>query len=151
MGRNTAAVLAILMAVILAFLPGASTFASSIYKCSAGGKVSYGEHPCAHGKATALAVPPPSGDTAAARAQLERDKARLAEIEQGRSALEVAEQRDRARAARAASALRQKCERLRLKQKWAMDDLARAGREATAAARLKAKRQAEALAVECPA
>ena len=72
-----------------------------------------------------------------------------------------AEEGDRVRAARAAARQREKCERLRLKQKWAADDVARVEREAggvarvergaTHSARLKAQRQAEALAVECPA
>ena len=126
--------------------------AQTVYKCTLGGKVSYGEHPCAHGTATALKVRPAAPEAAAgAAAKLERDKARLAALEKGRNARALVEERERERAARGASASRQKCERLRLKAQWAVEDLAQAGREATSAARLKAKRQAEALAVECPA
>ena len=124
--------------------------AQPVYKCTVGGKVSYGDHPCAQGKTTELAVPPaPSGDEAAAA--LERDKARLAALQKQRSTLEAREERERARSARAAEATRQKCERLRLQVKWAGEDAARAAKAAAPGARLKARRQAEALAVQCPA
>jgi hypothetical protein len=124
--------------------------AQPVYKCTVDGKVSYGEHPCAHGKTTELAVPPaPSGEEAAAA--LERDKARLATLQKERTTVEAREDRERARLARAAEATRQKCERLRLQARWAEEDAARAGKAAAASARLKARRQAEALAVQCPA
>jgi hypothetical protein len=94
------------------------------------------------------AAPPP--DKAAAE-KLESDKARLAALQKDRAAAQLREERGHQRASRAAEALRQKCERLRLKQKWAREDLERMRGEALAGARLKAERQAEALAVECPA
>lgn len=124
--------------------------AQTIYKCSAGGKVSYGEQPCADGKATTLAVPPAPDPTAAA-AQSRQDKARLAAFQKERAARETREEKERERAARAAASVRQKCERLRLQGKWADEDAARAGKATAAAARLKARRQAESLAVQCPA
>jgi hypothetical protein len=129
--------------------------AQPVYKCTIDGKVSYGEHPCAHGRTTELAVPPAPAVAEAAEA-LERDKARLAALQKERSTVEVREERERARSARAAEATRQKCERLRLQVKWAEEDAARAGKAAagkagTESARLKARRQAEALAVQCPA
>jgi len=124
--------------------------AQTIYKCTADGKVSYGEQPCAAGKTTALAVPPaPSGKEAAEA--LARDKARLAALQKERAAISTREERERERSARAAAATRQKCERLRLQVKWAEEDAARAGKQAATAARLKSRRQAEALAVQCPA
>lgn len=125
--------------------------ANTIYKCTVNGKVSYGDQPCAAGAGTELAVqaaPPP--DKAAAE-KLASDKLRLAELQKDRAALEVREERERQRAAKAAGALRQKCERLRLKQKWMEEDLRGLRGEALSSARLKAQRQAEALAVECPA
>jgi hypothetical protein len=134
--------------VLCALAQGAA--AQTIYKCSAGGKVSYGEQPCADGKATTLAVPP-APDAGAAAAQLEQDKARLAEFQKDRAARETREEKERQRAARMAASVRQKCERLRLQSKWAEEDAARAGKATLASARLKAKRQAQALAVQCPA
>ena len=138
------------MAMVLCVLASAAT-AQTVYKCSLGGKVSYSEQPCADGKATALAVPPAPADTGGAAQDLARAKARLAALQKERGANEAREERDAQRAARAAAAQREKCERLRLTARWALEDLAGAGREATKAARVKAKRQAEALAVQCPA
>lgn len=125
--------------------------AQTIYKCTGGGKVSYGEQPCAGGKATALAPLPAPPDSAAAVASLERDKARLAALQQERGVAQARAAREGERAARAAAVTRQKCERLRLQHKWAQEDVARAGKATAASARLKAKRQAEAMAVQCPA
>lgn len=124
--------------------------AQTVYKCTVDGKTSYGEHPCVRGKTTALAVPPaPSAEEAAAA--LERDKAHLATLQKERLRAEQRERRDEGRRVRAAEATRQKCERLRLQARWAEEDAARAGKAAAASARLKARRQAEALAVQCPA
>ena len=123
--------------------------AQTIYKCTSGGKVSYGEHPCADGKATALAVPPAPSSAEAAEA-LKRDKALLAALQKERAAAMARDERDSQRAARAAAGMRQKCERLRLQEKWAQEDAARADKATLSSARLKAKRQAEALAVQCP-
>ncbi|MFC5460703.1 DUF4124 domain-containing protein [Massilia niabensis] len=147
MGR----IMAVMAACLLASGVAGGAGAQPVYKCTVGGKVSYADQPCAHGTATVLSVPPAPADAGKAAAKLERDKARLAELEKGRHARAVLEDRERERAARAAATQRQKCERLRLKARWLNEDLARAGREAAHAARLKAKRQAEALAVECPA
>ena len=125
--------------------------AGTIYKCAVGGKIAYGDQPCANGAGTELAVrAAPPVDKAAAD-KLASDKLRLAALEKSRAAEALREERERQRAARAFAVQRQKCERLRLKQKWADEDLAGTRGEAVAAARLKAKRQAEALAVECPA
>jgi hypothetical protein len=124
--------------------------AQPVYKCTVDGKVSYGERPCAHGKTTELAVPPAPSGVDAAEA-LERDKARLAALQKERSASAVREEREQQRTARAAATQRRKCERLRLQHTWAEEDAARAGKATSAAAQLKAKRQAQALAVQCPA
>ena len=138
------------MALVLCALAQAAT-AQTIYKCSEGGKVSYGEQPCADGKARALVVPPAPADTGSAARDLARDKARLAALQKERGANEAREEREAQRAARAAATQREKCEQLRLKAKWSLEDLAGAGRDATDAARVKARRQAEALAIQCPA
>ena len=142
-----------IMAVTAACLLAASAAVQSqtVYQCTADGKVSYGEHPCAHGVARALPRTTAPGDPAAAAARLERDKARLAQLERARNAQAQADERAHARAARAAALQRRTCERLRLQAAWAAEDAARATRQAAGAARLKAQRQEQALAVECPA
>jgi hypothetical protein len=129
--------------------------AQSVYKCTADGKTSYGDHPCAQGASTAL-PPPPTGISPAdtmgpqggdARTLLALEKARIAREKEA-----AREERAQAKLGRAAYAKRQKCDRLRLRHKWAEEDLARSVHGAKQeAARLKAKRQRETLAVECPA
>jgi len=129
--------------------------AGTVYKCSVGGKVSYGDQPCANGGGTQLALAPaPVVDPAAAEKSA-NDMRRLQALEKARIGSAAREdrllQRERERVAKAMAAQRQKCERLRLKAKWQEEDAGRARGAAVAGARLKAKRQAEALAVECPA
>ena len=149
MGRIMAVTVACLLAASAA-VPGQGQ-AQTIYRCTADGKVSYGEHPCPDGVARALPRTPAPGDAAAAAARMERDKARLAQLERARNAEALADGRAHARAAHAAAVQRRKCERLRLAATWARQDAARATQQAAGAARLKAQRQEQALAVECPA
>lgn len=130
--------------------------AQAVYKCQADGKTSYSDQPCAHGSSTRM--PPPAGialsDTQGpqggdARTLLAIEKARIAR--EKAQAKEEREGRVQVRQARAMQARRKKCDRLRLRHKWAEEDLARMvhgpKREA---ARLKARRLQETLAVECP-
>jgi hypothetical protein len=136
--------------------------AQPVYKCKAEGKTSYSDRPCAQGASQAL--PPPAGISAAdqmgpqggdARTLLEADKLRFArekERSRERARNEAREERDRARSLRMAQARRQKCGKLRLRQKWAEEDLAQTVHGPKyEAARIKLRRQAESLAVECPA
>jgi hypothetical protein len=131
-----------------------SAAAQAIYKCSVDGKPAYGDRPCATGQTIELAVPaaPPVSPDSGAR--LARDKTTLLELEKLRATRELRElreEREHARARRVVLAQRQKCDRLRLRRKWALEDSARVSGPRAEAARLKARRQAEAVAVECPA
>ena len=129
--------------------------ADTIYKCTDGGKTSYHDRPCG-AKAVALKVqaPPPAPE---ALERIARERAMLQEIEDARTTREAQEVRDgeRAeRARRAAAASQKRCDKLRLQRKWLSEDSARAGRDGGDGgerARIKARRQAEELAVECPA
>ena len=129
--------------------------AQPVYKCSDGGKTSYSDRPCAGGASKPL-PPPPGGISPAdtmgpqggdARTLLALEKARIA-----REKAAEQEAKAEARQAKTMHARRQKCDKLRLRRKWAEEDLARTVHGPKhEAARLKARRQAEALAVECPA
>ena len=144
------------------FLFWTAASAQGVYKCSAGGKVSYADRPCAAGQSTRLpppaagVTPPEAGAVATrdARTLVEFEKLRLArEKEKAReqNREEARAERSRQQRARAALAHRKTCDKLRLRRKWADEDAARAGGKTHDAARRKARRQAEALAVECPA
>jgi hypothetical protein len=131
-----------------------NTATAQVYKCRIDGKLAYGDQRCAAGPTVELAVPAAAATAADAARQLSRDQAALRELEQLRMASELRaqrEQRDQARLHKAAAARRQKCDRLRLRRKWADEDLARTTGAALEAARIKARRQGEVLAVECPA
>jgi hypothetical protein len=140
--------------VLAATLFSVNLYAQTIYKCSVDGKTSYGDRPCAHGASNVLPPLPagiPVGETAGvqtgdARTLLELEKLRMAREKEA-----VREDRQLAREKRAAQAKRQKCDKLRLRRKWAEEDLARTAHgRAHEAARIKVRRQAETLAVECP-
>jgi hypothetical protein len=142
------------LSFLAACLVCTSLQAQAVYKCSADGKTSYSDRPCAAGASKAL--PPPAGisigDTLGpqggdARTLLELEKARIA-----REKNQAKEEREQARLSRSAQVRRQKCDKLRLRHKWAGEDLARTSHGPKhEAARIKLRRQAETLAVECPA
>jgi hypothetical protein len=125
--------------------------AQAIYKCIDGERITYGDQPCGKGGSQLRVQAPPQPDPEAA-ARLERARAYLAEAERSRAADALREERASERARREAGAQRRRCDKLRLQRKWAEEDLARAaGDERMNEARLKARRQQEALALECPA
>lgn len=131
-------------------LASSTAAAGTIYKCKDGGRISYHDQPCGHG-AVALKVQAAPDPAPEALARLARERALLEEIEDARAAREEQAAREGMRAQRAAAGTRRRCDKLRLQHKWATEDARRAGRDDAERARTKAQRQAEALAVECPA
>jgi hypothetical protein len=147
------------LSVFAAILLCTSLHAQTVYKCRTDGKTGYSDRPCAQGASTRM-PPPPAGISAAdtlgpqggdARTLLELEKMRVdRKMRQKRETEAARDERAQQRLARASQARRQKCDRLRLRHKWAEEDLARTIHgPAHDAARLKARRQAETLAVEC--
>lgn len=130
--------------------------AQDIHKCIVDGKVSYGDTPCpaAATWASTLAIPvAPRAEpaaTAAAAASLARASKEAAALEKTRVARDEREAKLNARAAQVAATHERKCGKLRLNRQWADDDARRATAAAVDAARLKARRAAELLALECP-
>lgn len=125
--------------------------AQSIYKCTVGGKVAYGDRPCDAGDALELAVPAaPAPDPEAAQV-LARQKAALAAIEKQRHARQAAEAKAAARAGKASAQAERRCAKLRLQQRWHDEELARALSEQRDALRRKALRHRQTMAIECPA
>ena len=127
--------------------------AQPVYKCTHDGKTTYADRPCAQGKSVQL--PPPAGvRPEGAETVATRDARTLVELEKLRLAREKEQQRlDKAdaRTARAAAAHRKQCERMRLRHRWAEEDAARLTGRSRATAQRKARRAAQAMAVECPA
>lgn len=131
-------------------LASGTAAAGTIYKCQEGGRTSYHDQPCGH-TAVALKVQTTPAPAPEALARLARERALLQEIEDARMQREEQAAREAVRTQRAAAAAKRRCDKLRLQHKWADEDVRRAGRDEAERARIKARRQAEALAVECPA
>lgn len=123
--------------------------AGVVYKCHDGAHVSYADRPCP-GAGAPLALPPAPQPDPVQAARLATARAALAAIDRTRAAQAELDAHERERAGRAALALRKRCDKLRLQARWADEDLARSSDAAVAGARLKARRMAETLAVECP-
>jgi hypothetical protein len=133
-------------------LAAAASGAQAIYKCTADGKISYGDAPCAGGPSVALAAPPaPAGDDGKT---LARQQAVLKQLEHERrqnEAGEAREQREQARASRLAAVYRKKCAAFKLRKDWAAEDAMHAAGKTAARAQRKARRAEQKLALECPA
>lgn len=125
--------------------------AQDIHKCIVDGKVSYGDTPCpaTATSASTLARPAAPQVDPAAAASLARARKEAAALEKTRVARDEREAKLDARAAQVAATHERKCGKLRLNRQWADDDARRATAATVDAARLKARRAAELLALEC--
>jgi hypothetical protein len=122
--------------------------AQTVYKCAAGARVTYSDRPCDFGIVTPMpqaAAPDPE-----TRARFARQQALAAQLTERDTARAYLEDLDLARARRAATALKLKCDRLRLRQQWAQEDARGAASKSRTNAQTKAKRQAQSMALECP-
>jgi hypothetical protein len=137
----------LVLVLLLCAVPSA---AQPVYKCTVAGKVVYSDHACDGASSVALDIPAAPAPDPAAEEELRRQKALLAGLRKQRHAREVAEARAQARASRAAAQEARRCARLRLQQKWADEDLAKAAGDHQEALRKKARRHREAMALECP-
>jgi len=124
--------------------------AGTVYKCHDGAHVSYADRPCP-GAGALLALPPAPQPDPVQAARLAAARTALAAIDGARAVQAERDAHDVERAGRAALALRKRCDKLRLQARWADEDLARSTDAAKAITRIKARRQAETLAVKCPA
>ena len=128
----------------------ASASAQTMYKCMVDGKPSYGDRPCTNGVASELALAPtPAADPDTA-ARLARQHALAQQLTLRDVLADAAERQEQQRARRAAASQKIKCERLRLRQQWAREDVRSASKNASASFERKARRQAQAMALECP-
>ena len=137
-----------LRTLILALMCSTAS-AETLYKCSVGGKVTYSGKPCA-GKLTEIDVPPAPAPNPQAAKELARDKTLSAKLQKERLAREAREKRDEDAIARSSAARNQRCARLRLQKKWADEAAGKAVGPSREAAQDKARKQAEAMALECP-
>jgi hypothetical protein len=144
----------ILSAVLLTLI-AATSGAQTIFKCTVQGKVSYGATPCAAGESVEIKVPSAPADRDGHVASLARQKDSADRLERERHKREAADEREQERAGRAAAVYRKKCGLLKLNVQWAAEDAAGASADvankAAGKAKIKARRAAQKLALECPA
>nr|WP_315261097.1 DUF4124 domain-containing protein [uncultured Duganella sp.] len=140
-----------LLMIVMLWAAAAVAHAQSVYKCTVDGKVSYSDTPCPAGAQAATLEAPaaPKTDPAAAR-DLKRQQKQAGTLEKARLKQQERDDRDAARAAQAAAVQRKKCDKLKLNKRWADEDARRATGQASEAARLRAHRAGEAMALECP-
>jgi hypothetical protein len=144
----------LLLSLLLSLACGAHAAAQApgrtVYRCTVDGKTSYADRPCERGASVAL--PPAAGVDASLGTVRGDDSRTLLEVEKLRAAREgrerAAEKQDM-RAARAGAAHDKQCRRLRLRAKWAEEDLARHRGSKLEKAQLRLRRARESLAVEC--
>lgn len=123
--------------------------AQTLYKCSVGGKITYSGKPCA-GTITQIEVPAAPAPNPEAARDLARDKTLSAKLQKERQAREAQQQRDDDVVNRTSGARAQRCAKLRLQKKWADEAAGKAVGPNREAAQDKARKQAEAMALECP-
>lgn len=147
--HHGAAMLRLVTVLLIGVCPAAS--AQIIYKCENGAKISYGDQPCTSGKTSALALDAAPAPDPGLQQRLSRQKALADSIDQQRQASAAQQARFDARQRKLAAQRARQCKQLQLRKKWADEDLARASVRDTAPLRTRARRQAEQLALECPA
>jgi hypothetical protein len=137
------------MLTIAALLFAAAAQAQTIHKCTHEGKVTYSEVPCEHGSGSVLAVPAAPAADPHAKALLRQQQKEAKALEKDRKVREARQDREDARHDRLAAETRRRCGKLQQDHKWANEDVRRASPQSVDAARLKAKRAAERMALEC--
>ena len=125
--------------------------ALAVYKCEAGGTVSYSDLPCSTGKSSVIGTGHNTIgiEPAPADARLEQQKAELQRLQETRRRREAQDEKTAQKMAKARAAQQKKCAKLTLQQKWREEDAAMAVGKSAEKARQKARRMAEAVQLEC--
>ena len=137
---------------LFSLLAGSSAaFAQMVYKCSAGGKLTYASAPCDNASVSALAVPAAPAPDPRAALQFKHEQALLAALQKERVDREVRDARAAARAQHAAALHARRCAKIALQKRWADENADRAAGPGKEPLKRRARRMGEAMALECPA
>ena len=135
--------------ILFVFLAmGVAAPASAIFKCDAGGKVSYSDVPCDGGKVLEIKAGP-SSDTDTGTRQAAKEKGKLQALERERHRREAVEERDLRKASRESAARHKKCAAHARRQKLANADVAASTGLANEKARRKARKITEDYEAAC--
>jgi len=122
--------------------------AMAIYKCEAGGKITYSDEACPGGRAVDIQNGgKPVASDAGQRAA--REKSELERLQQARRKEEAANQKEQAKIAKADAATHKKCATLAMRKKWGEEDAAAASLKSAEKAKRNARRKAEKYEAEC--
>jgi len=121
--------------------------AFAVYKCEAGGMVSYSDAPCSEGKL--LDIAPSAGDAKDTQQRLAREKAELTRLENERHKREAKEAQAQLRADRVRASYDKKCSALARRVKWAREDAASATGKSAEKTKRRARRAQEQYEGDC--
>jgi hypothetical protein len=148
--RLLSVMLPALFPVLVLWSLSSGAAAQNLFKCRIDGRLVYSGEPCKGVPSTAVEVPEaPRPDPAYAK-ELKRQEAALAVLEKQRKAREKLDERDAESDARIAAVRRQRCDKLQLQKKWAIEAADNAAGLDKEPLREKAERVSEYVATECP-
>jgi hypothetical protein len=137
-----------LRTVLLCLLVSFSAPALALYKCKSGDTISYSDAPCPGGVAMNIDSPSPA-ESARARKQAAKEQEHLRRLDNHRRKQEAQDEKDRQRLARDHAVKQKRCTLLSQRKKWADEDASTASGRSQEKAKVKARRVAEQLEMEC--
>lgn len=134
--------------LLIGLLATASVPALAVYKCQAGGSVTYSDTPCPGAKELKLDTQP-LGSASRSEKQVAEDKKTLMRLERERRRDDAEQEKDRRRTAKARAAEKKKCASLARREQWAREDAASALGKTAEKAKLRARRATQQYEEEC--
>ncbi|MNR77948.1 hypothetical protein D3C72_86330 [compost metagenome] len=126
------------------------TPARAIYKCEAGGHISYRDTPCPESSSSkSISLPVAPSDSASAQQRSLREKKELQAIEAARSKEEAQAQKEYLRKSKEQENKRKHCARLQQTARWAQEDVRHANIKNIDKMKRKAQRATEKHDLEC--
>jgi hypothetical protein len=138
-----------LRTMLLCLLVSFSAPALALYKCKSGDSISYSDQPCPGAGEVLNTTPHAATDTAAARKRLAEEQKQVRQLENTRRRKEAQEEKERQRAEHEHAVKQKRCKLLAQRKKWAEEDLSTSSGRSTERARIKARRVAEQMELEC--
>ena len=138
-----------LRVLLIAVLVSLSAPALAAYKCTAGGKTTYSDAPCAGGKVIDISDPASPSEAVRIQQQTAQENKQVKQLESARHKREAIEEREQQRVARAYAVKKIKCASLAQRQRWSHEDADKAVGKTAAKFKLKARRADDKFQLEC--
>lgn len=134
---------------LLCLLLSLSLPAMAVYRCEAGGKITYSDQPCPGAKLVEVNTKVTPNESARAAAIASQEKAKLKRLENERHKREAMDEKERKQLARAAAAKQNRCRAIAQRKVWADEDAAAAAGKAHDKAKRRVRRITEQYEAEC--